>query len=205
MNKVLVFDVDGTLFDTKVGIIDALNYVLSQYNKSLIEEDMEEKYIGPPIYDSLIKFSKFDADVAKEATSLYRRIYVEKFIQHSVPYCGMEDVLKFFENKGYKLYIATMKTKPQVDRLFSIFGIAKYFDKIYTATENASISKQEMLMEIQSNNEGSTIFMIGDTKSDYEATLGLKCIFVAADYGYGKVSNISSLHISSISELCKII
>ena len=45
----IIFDVDGTLFDTREGIIQALNYVLKVYGRAPIEKSDESKYIGPPV------------------------------------------------------------------------------------------------------------------------------------------------------------
>ena len=53
--KCIVFDVDGTICDTKNGIIKALNYVLNMYGKSFISHDNEDLYIGPSIKESLMK------------------------------------------------------------------------------------------------------------------------------------------------------
>lgn len=44
-NKVIVFDVDGTLFDTKAGITATINDVLSRYKMDTIDDETD-KYIG---------------------------------------------------------------------------------------------------------------------------------------------------------------
>ena len=54
--KAIIFDVDGTLFDTRDGIIQALNYVLRIHGRSEIKIEDDAKYIGPPIKKSLMEF-----------------------------------------------------------------------------------------------------------------------------------------------------
>ena len=76
-NCCIVFDVDGTLFDTKNGIIKTLNYVLKEFGKDAIDPQDEDKYIGPPIKKSLMKYQCMEDMEADEATILYRRNYVE--------------------------------------------------------------------------------------------------------------------------------
>ena len=56
--KVVVFDVDGTLFDTKQGIIKALNEVLDSFEINEIKKEDEDNWIGPPVRDSFIKYAK---------------------------------------------------------------------------------------------------------------------------------------------------
>lgn len=116
-SKVIVFDVDDTLFDTKAGIIVTkagiivtIDDVLRKYKKEPIGEDAD-KYIGQPIKETLIKYKGFIKKEAVEATSMYRRIYVDKYIGMSELYYGMEDSLKILIKDGHILCVAIMKKK----------------------------------------------------------------------------------------------
>ena len=186
MSKVVVFDVDGTLFDTKPGIIKAINDVLNGFGMGCINATDEDKWIGPPIRDSFKKISGMSNEQAEEATKRYRRIYTEIYISESFLYEGMENVLNRLKSDGAHLCIATMKTKEQMDRLLSLKNMINVFEVVETAALDGSKSKVEMLDMIKNKFINSKYFyMVGDTVSDLEAANKAGFSFIEVDYGYG--------------------
>lgn len=191
MSKVVVFDVDGTLFDTKPGIIKALNEVLHNFGEKCINSNEEDKWIGPPVRNSFITFVGMNAELAEEATKQYRQIYTEKYIAESILYDGMLEVLSKLKETGYHLCIATMKTQCQIDRLLSLRNITEYFEIIQCAALDGSKSKSEMLEYIKTQySSKNQFYMIGDTKGDYEAAKKADYDFIAVTYGYGDWNNL---------------
>ena len=200
--KVVVFDVDGTLFDTKRGIIDALNCVLRSYGEEPIEESKGNKYIGPSIKESLVRLHGFDEKKACEGTEFYRKIYVERFIENSVAYQGMVKMLIKLKETGCILGIATMKTRPQIDRLIDLFNLGTYFSVIKAAREDGSLNKEQMLKQIKGlYGEKSKYYMVGDTMGDYLASENAGYAFIVADYGYGDVKELDCWHIEKLEGL----
>lgn len=207
VNKCIIFDIDGTIFDTKPGIINALNYTLEQFGKERIAQDEEDKYIGPPVKKVLEDYQNFSEVDAIKGTALYRKVYVEKYVNNSTPYDKIKDVLEQFFRKKYIIGIATMKTGKQIDKLLDIFDYRKYFSVIETAREDGSWTKTQMLLEIKKkyNVFENELYMIGDTMGDFEAAKNAGFTFIAADYGYGDISHIQGLHINMPEELTCII
>lgn len=208
MRKVcIVFDLDGTLFDTKRGIIFALNYVLNHYGKKTIPIEQEDLYIGPPIKQSLMEYSGFNEENAIKASNLYRSVYINKFIHFTKIYKEAINVLDHLKRRNVLLGIATMKTQLQVEKLFSIFDIQDYFTYIEFAKVDCSYTKEEMLKKIKSSNSdihNYTCYYIGDTKGDLVASRESGFNFIYAQYGYGNIdkSDLNSIH--DIKELTKI-
>lgn len=208
MNKknCVVFDIDGTLFDTKPGIIKAINYVLRKFGKDIIPYERENEFIGPPVKQSFIKLCGFSVDEAEKATALYRQIYVDKFISESIPYDGLTEVLGLLKQEGFVLGIATMKTRKQVDRLLEIFGYRDIFDDIECAKEDGSLSKRQMLERIKRDYLGcDEFFMVGDTESDMNAADAVDYEFIFAKYGYGSISGNNCASVSRLNEIVEII
>ena len=204
--KVVVFDVDGTLFDTKRGIVDALNCVLRSYGEEPIAESEGNKYIGPPIKESLVRLHGFDEKKACEGTELYRKIYVEQFIGKSVAYQGMEKMLIKLKETGCILGIATMKTRPQIDRMMDLFNLRTCFSVIKTAREDGRLNKEQMLKQISGlYGEGFSYYMIGDTMGDYLASQNAGYEFIAVDYGYGDINDLNCRHVRNLEELDKLL
>lgn len=199
---VIIFDVDGTLFDTREGIIQALNYVLKVYGRAPIEKSDESKYIGPPVKKALIEYQGMDEVEAEEAADLYRRCYVEKFIGESAVYDGTLETLVTLKRLGCFLGIATMKTMPQLETLLRNFDCDEFFSVLKAARADGSLTKSQMLKDIRDeHSELNTFVMVGDTVGDFQAAEKAGYRFVAADYGYGDVRSLETRHIGHISEL----
>ena len=65
--KYLLFDLDGTLTDPKIGICTCVQYALSSFGIEEPDLDKLEPFIGPPLKDSFMKYYNFDDARAEEA------------------------------------------------------------------------------------------------------------------------------------------
>lgn len=184
----IALDVDGTLFDTKPGIIAALNKVLRLFGYSEILCENEELFIGPPIKTSLLEICGMDEKTAEEATRTYRKIYVEEFIRNSKPYCNLHELLKELHNRNYFIALATMKTGTQVEALVRGFALDE-FDALKYALEDGSLSKRKMLEILRTQVDCDHYYMVGDTMGDFVAAKDAGYEFVYASYGYGNLSH----------------
>lgn len=207
MDKVVIFDVDGTLFDTKAGIIKTFNYVLERFDKNEITENEESRFIGPSVRQSFINLVGLDEKDAEIATRMYRKIYVEKFVTSAILYDGVDETLQTLLNKGFKLCIATMKTASQVKALLANLLDESYFEIIKTAKEDGSLSKEQMLLEIRGlYGDSVQYYMVGDTIGDYNASVKAKMDFVAALYGYGELEKDEYVYyVNDFREISEII
>lgn len=198
--KTVIFDIDGTLFDTKPGIIECLNDVLNCFGCKPIIAGEEAKYIGPSVKDSFMLYHGFDEEKASEATRMYRDKYVEKYIRNSVLYDGIYDVFDYLKSEEYVVCIATMKTRKQVDALLNIFKLNDVFDCIECAREEGGYTKFDMLNSIKTLYPCDDLMFVGDTNGDYRAAIKADVRFVYAKYGYGNIEENTDT-ITSLKEL----
>ena len=183
----IVFDIDGTLFDTLPGIEEALSDTYLAYGLGEFDRSTIKQYLGPPIKDSLMHIKGLSEGIAAEATEHYRRVYVDKYVNMSKPYMGTYETLKELQKQGCSLSIATLKTRKQVDRLLEISDWKDViFDHIETAITDGSLTKADMLKRIKATYDGEySVIMVGDTEGDRKASMGADVDFIAAVYGYG--------------------
>ena len=204
--NMVVFDVDGTLFDTKGGIIKTLNFILAEAGMDVIEKTKEDSFIGPPIKESLITHFDLSEEMAYQLTKRYREVYVSRFIGESAMYNHAIMLLKKLRENGCILGVATLKTKTQVEKLLGIYALGEYFDIVAAASESGNVKKTDMLKQIRLKyiNEVRKFYMIGDTQGDWKAAVENEYEFIAADYGYGDIEALPCTHICSIDEVLSV-
>ena len=73
--KNILFDLDGTLTDPKVGITKSVQYALKKFNIKADNLDELVSFIGPPLADSFMEFYGFSEEQAKKAIDYYREYF----------------------------------------------------------------------------------------------------------------------------------
>ncbi len=68
----ILFDLDGTLTDPKVGILNSVKYALQNMNKAIPLESELLKFIGPPIQRSFFEICQFNEKELSKAVRFYR-------------------------------------------------------------------------------------------------------------------------------------
>ena len=194
MYNILLFDLDGTLTDSKPGIINSVKYALRHYDIVPDESTLHE-FIGPPLVDSMKRFYGFDDKKAAEAVAYYREFFSETGIFQNSVYPGIDDALKRLTESGAELYVATSKPEVFAVRILEHFNLSRYFRGIYGATFDGSISEKAdviayALREIKPT-DMSRVLMIGDRSYDVLGARknGIDCAGVL--YGYGNEDELT--------------
>ncbi len=185
--KAIIFDLDGTLMNTKSGIIKALNELIENHQFEPIPKESQDLFVGPPMANSLITYYGFDKAFAKTCALEFREIYANKYSEDARTYNQMKYVLNALRAQGYTLCVATYKREDVALKLLNHYKLAKYFDVIHGSDQNASMTKADIIRKTMADaksNVKNTI-MVGDTRGDGEAAKEVGCAFIAVTYGYG--------------------
>lgn len=192
----ILFDLDGTLTDSKIGITKCAQYALSKFG--IIEEDLNKlvSFIGPPLMDSFMELYSFTMEEAKQAVVFYRERFTEKGIFENALYPGVEDMLKSLKERGLKLIIATSKPTVYTQIILDHFNISNYFDFIVgseldgTRTRKDEVIRYAVSLLDRTNKEN--MVMVGDRKHDILGAKvnGIKSIGVA--YGFGSEEELTA-------------
>jgi len=180
-----LFDFDGTIADTKEGIIAAADHALRTYG---IEADRETllRFVGPTLWDSFKNLFGFDQKKADEAVSRYREYYSVKGIYQASLYPGTKEMLETLRTEGVKMGIGSSKNEIYVLRALEHFGVRDYFDVIIGSTpEGGHSSKEEligMLMESFGDASKEKYIYAGDSHTDLTGAAGRGVDFIAALY-----------------------
>lgn len=109
MYRYILFDLDGTLTDSKEGILNCLRYAFEKMGQPVPPEETLLKFIGPPLQDSYMRFCGFTPEQAVEGIRLFRERYapIGKFENAAAP--GMADLCRRLKERGYVLAVASSK------------------------------------------------------------------------------------------------
>ena len=201
MFRFVLFDLDGTISDSKEGICKSVQYALKAQNIDEPDLDKLEAFIGPPLKYSFMKFYGMDEQTTEAAVKKYRERYATIGLYENELYPGMKEFLQSLKSYGIKLTIASSKPKEYVERILKHFQIAEYFDVVCGSELNGKkVEKADVMREAISKlfhvrEESVTdkskniipwddILMVGDRKFDVEGAkiFGMKCAGVS--YGY---------------------
>ena len=94
MIQALIFDFDGTLFDTGPGILRSVQYALERFGIRETDLGKLRKFVGPPLVDSFMELYGMPPEQAKEAVAFYRERYTPVGLLECEPYPGMPELLE---------------------------------------------------------------------------------------------------------------
>ena len=189
MTKALLFDFDGTLFETGPGVTNCVKYALDKLGISESDASRLRKFIGPPLFDSFRELYGFDENTANEAVRLYRERYQPVGIWECAPYPGIPELIQALKSDGWTLAVATGKPTPSAKRILERYQMDQLFDFICGSEFDGTRSKKyevvaAVLERFQLSETPTQALMIGDRKYDVlgSARCGVPCLGV--QYGY---------------------
>lgn len=214
MKNYLLFDLDGTLTDPKVGICTCVQYALASFGIEEPDLDRLEPFIGPPLKDSFMKFYQMDETQAEAAIVKYRERFSDKGILENRLYAGIPEMLRDLNSRGMFMAVASSKPTVYVKRILEHFQIAKYF-KVVVGSEldGTRTGKDEVVAEAlrqlfgDQSVEKDKVYMIGDRCFDVEGAHVLGIEAVGVTYGYGGMEELKEAKadyiVRSVEELRK--
>lgn len=184
----VLFDLDGTLTDPKVGITRSVQYSLAKLGIEEADAEQLTAFIGPPLWESYEKYYGFDEAKANSAVSFYREYFSREGIFENSLYDGIEALLSRLNERGLRLFIATSKPTVFSTRIAEHFGIAKHFESIEGSELDGRLSnKAELIAHILEKRglEGEETIMVGDREHDIRGAKANGLESAGVGYGYG--------------------
>ena len=198
MIKNIVFDLDGTLWQTRDSYIYAYKKLCEKYHKTPLNGfDEVLKYMGVKV-DVLLK-DLFPEIIDQRELIREALLFSIEFIKknpHDCCFNNVNNVLKEL-SKEYKLYIISNCLKEYVETFLEISNTKEYISSFYTIELG---EKKDHLKKITNEYCEKTVF-IGDDVEDYNQIDNHEIInFVFASYGY-KNCNTYDYKINDLNDL----
>lgn len=181
--ELIVFDWDGTLFDSVGQIVASLLFAAEQFQQPLTPE-VAKSIIGlglPEVAQVLFpKVPELHADILK--------CYGDHYVEHSKGdqwFSGIADMLYGLKNQNIKLAVATGKSRRGLDRVLGQTNSRDLFEITRAASETKSKPDPLMLAEILdfTGVKAERAIMVGDTSYDLEMAQNIAMPRVGVSYG----------------------
>lgn len=206
--KNILFDLDGTLIDSKQGIVNSIKYALDFFNINVEDEKKLYKFIGPPLRESFKKYYKFNEEDTELAVEKYREYYKEKGVFQNHLYVGIDNLLKELVNNGKNLIIATSKPEMFAKKIIEDLEINDYFSFICGSTLDSSREKKaDVIKHILTTNNLKTedCVMIGDKSQDVIGAQKTGIDSIGVLYGYGDYDELVNAKATYIVDSVKLL
>ncbi len=210
MNKqYILFDLDGTLTDPKIGITKSVAYALEEMGIIVEDLDSLNKFIGPPLLQSFVEYYGFSREKAQIAIDKYREYFADKGIYENVVYSGIEELLQELKENNKTLIVATSKPAVFATKILEHFNLIQYFEFIAgSELDGTRVEKADVIayaLEQCNITDMSSVIMVGDRKHDIIGANKMKIDSVGVLYGYGNeeefLDSNATYIISNIAEL----
>jgi phosphoglycolate phosphatase len=187
--RTILFDLDGTLIDSKPGILTSIRKTLDAYNIPYTEEVINQM-IGPPFRVSMRDLLGIkDMQLVEDLISYYRKHYQAGDWRDCKVYDGAVEMLRALRENGYTLGLATSKPLQYTTIIMDELDLAKYFHYVGGATGDATTELKtdvinSVLMKLNVTDLDS-VLMIGDRLYDIEGAKKSGVDSMGILWGYG--------------------
>lgn len=194
---VLVFDWDGTLFDSVAWIVHCLQRAAEDAGVDIPAESTAKSVIGLGLREAVeILCPGADADTIHSLAAHYRRHYSSRPTTAADLFEGVPEMLITFRERGYQLAVATGKNRAGLDHALKATGIEDLFHITRCADETASKPDPTMLVEIMSalSAAPSRTLMIGDSLHDLRMAHNAGIPAIGVGHGANSLDELAALN-----------
>lgn len=191
----LLFDLDGTLIDTRRDLAEAVNYALQQLGKAPLSLEGVIKLVGDGVHTLLARVLAEEAErVQAQALAWFRQYYGEHLADHSRLYSGMRETLEHFQDTPK----AVLSNKPEefTRALLRQLGVQSFFQAIVGARPDLPLKPHPQalqgILQKLSVPSGRAV-MIGDGENDILAGKAAGVLTCAVTYGFRPQETLLSL------------
>ena len=200
----ILFDLDGTLTNSQLGITTCVAYALESFGIHTENPEELRKFIGPPLKESFVKYYNMTDGEGDRAVEKYRERFATVGLYENEVYAGIPELLQKLKAQGKTLLVATSKPTVYSDKILEHFGLKEYFSYIAgSELDGTRVNKAEVIqyaLEQMKITESEKIVMIGDKEHDMigAGICGVDSIGVL--YGFGEREELENHGATYIAE-----
>ena len=198
----ILFDFDGTVYDTVEGITKSVRYALNKHGWDA-QEDALRCFAGPPLDEMFMEKYGVTREMGRQMTEEFRERYKPIGVYESAPFEGVRELLIALRAAGKKTAVATSKPQHLAEQLLERSDMRGLFDAVCgaepTGDGNAKWQVTERALRALGAEKARSV-LIGDTKYDAAGAerVGIPCIGVR--YGYAAPGELEAAGVLAMAE-----
>lgn len=186
----IIFDLDGTLIDTKSGVFGSVKKALSELSLPIPDDEHLKGFMGPPLEIGFSEICGLQPETVKKAVVIFRKYYENGGMYDAKPFDGIPELLEELRTNGHILFVATSKYERIAQIIIGHFGLENYFASIAGSPkeiETPWLKRDSIKKALDGfkNISGENTVIIGDRKFDAEGAKQAGISSIGVMYGYG--------------------
>ena len=188
MAKLIAFDLDGTLIDSRLDLAGAVNYMRCSMGLEPLETERVVHFVGNGAA-ALVRRAIADAEIDfDEALHRMRAFYFDHITDTTVLYPGVAAGLKQLHEAGNTLAVVTNKPGKETEKILTQLGVRNYFSDVIGGDSDFPLKPEPdalLYLKQKYNVSDSQCWMVGDHNTDLESgrRAGFRCIFLTGGFG----------------------
>ncbi|WP_027963698.1 HAD hydrolase-like protein [Halalkalibacillus halophilus] len=210
MNQAVIFDMDGTLFQTNQVLESALEETFEYLRKNGQwegETPLKEyqNIMGvplPEVWETLLP--KQNKETQKKVDQLFLANLVKSIEKgKGALYSGTENLLKDLHDQGYDIFIASNGLVDYLDSIVSYYQLNRWVKGVYSIELISSNNKSDLVEKIIEENKVTSGAVVGDRLSDIRAAKDNGLVAIGCSFDFSKPEEMKKADyvITSLNEL----
>lgn len=191
----ILFDLDGTLLDTRRGVIRAYQFMLVRLGAEVPSVKDLNWCLGSPLRQNLPRLlSTSDPELVERAARLYRESYMGGAMYDYSLYSGIEDLLKRLAKYRFRLFVATSKPVFFAEQIVQSSPFTSHIERVYGPDFEGNLDDKTELIEHLMTTEKlapEETVVVGDRNRDIKAGRKARILTVGVTWGYGSPQELA--------------
>ncbi|MEP7050892.1 MAG: HAD hydrolase-like protein [Pseudomonadota bacterium] len=200
----LFFDLDGTLTDSRPGILMSMRHALTSLGLALPPDEVLVRFIGPPTQDAFRELlGSSDPALNTRAIAVYRERYAKLGLFENTVYPGVTEGLSVLAQAGFPMLVVTSKPEVFAERIIDHFGLRKFFGRVYGSELTGERgNKAELIAHVLASEQlrPGDAWMIGDRLHDIRGAKHNGLCSAGVLWGYGDRAELTHAGADAVFE-----
>lgn len=191
----VIFDWDGTLMDSEARIVASIQMAAQRAGFPVLPDEVSKQIIGLSLEKAILTlYPEATAQGIQQIAQGYTAHFLEESDVPMVPFEGAERLLTSLKSNGFKLAVATGKSRKGLNQVLAEVGFEDYFDITRTPVESESKPSPLMLKQILEalDLDVSEAVMVGDTEFDMQMAQAIEMDRIALSHGVHELERLET-------------
>jgi len=184
--KLVIFDMDGTLVDSSITIVNAINHVRSKLNLKVLDKELILTKVNDPELNPALFFYEVE-EFSPQHEQWFSDYYTDNHEKELELYAGIDTLLKELQEKGYKLAIATNAYRGSTLQSLGHLNVLDYFESIACYDDVGRGKPAPDMLEKNLEDlklKANDAIFIGDSERDLMAAENLDMDYIMINWGF---------------------